>query len=192
MVSSPGDYSGPSLEIHLGFRSEISDVTSAEFAALAMATLSDPTGWERAGFTFVHDESSALTVVLAEGNRVDEMCLPLETFGTVSCQNGPVVAINADRWRHAWDGWSATVDEYRHYVVTHEVGHLIGLRHPTEKCPADQPLAAAMDPQTMTTLTCPVNGVPLDWEIEWARNRPAVIGPTPDWNGPKPIWPTSS
>ena len=154
-----------------------------------MAILCDPNGWERAGFTFVHDESSKLTVVLAEGDRINEMCLPLETFGTVSCQNGAVVAIHADRWRHEWDGWSATVDDYRHYVLTHEVGHPIDLRHPAEKCPVGQPRAAAMDPQTRTTLTCLVNGVPLDWEIDWARNRPAVVGPTPDRGGPKPTWP---
>lgn len=189
-VRSPGEHSDADLEIHLGFRSEISDVTSEELADLAMKILTDTTGWGRSGFTFVRDDSSELTIVLAEGSRVDEMCLPLKAFGMVSCQNGPIVAINADRWRQAWDGWDATVDAYRHYVITHEVGHLIGLRHPAEKCPAGQPLAAAMDPQTRTTLTCPVNGVPLDWEIEWARNRPAVIGPTPDWDGPKPTWPS--
>ncbi|NIS36877.1 MAG: DUF3152 domain-containing protein, partial [Actinobacteria bacterium] len=68
-----------------------------------------------------------LRVVVAEGRRVDELCLPLDTGGKVSCQNGPVVALNADRWRDAFNGWTGSVDEYRHYLVTHEVGHLIGL-----------------------------------------------------------------
>ena len=191
-VLTPGDYSEADLEIHVGFRSEVSDMTSEEFAAAAMAILTDPTGWSRAGFAFVKDEASELIVVLAEGSRVDELCLPLQTYGTVNCQNGPVVALNADRWRYAWDGWYASVEEYRHYLVTHEVGHLIGLRHPASICPSGQSAAAVMDPQTRTTLTCPINGVPLSWEIVWALSRPAVIAPTPDWDGPKPTWPAGS
>ena len=189
-VRSPGTYTSADLEIHVGFKSEVPDLTSEEFAAAAMTILSDPDGWARAGFTFGDDAHSDLVVTLAEGHRVDELCLPLETFGNVSCQNGNTVALNADRWRHAWQGWDSTVEAYRHYLVTHELGHLIGLRHPADKCPAGQPSGAVMDPQTRTTLHCPGNGVPLNWEIEWARNRPVVIGPPPDWEGPRPDWPS--
>jgi len=155
----------------------------------ALTTLNDEAGWRRAGFAFVADESSELAVILAEGDRVDELCLPLETYGKVSCQNGPVVALNADRWRAGGEDWDSTVDEYRIYLVTHEVGHLIGLRHPMERCPTESRIAAVMEPQTNNMQGCRGNGVPLDWEIEWARNRPAVVGPLPDWEGPRPSWP---
>lgn len=190
-VISAGTYTDTELVIHIRIVSEVADVTSQEFSETAMAILTDATGWGRAGFVFEEDDDSNLVLVLAEGSRVDDLCLPLETHGTVSCQNGEVVALNADRWRRAWDGWDASVDAYRHYLVTHEVGHLLGLRHPATNCPAGEAASAAMDPQTRTTLHCPGNGVPLDWEIEWASNRPAVIAPLPDWDGPRPKWPTS-
>ncbi len=188
-VTAPGTFDDFALEIRLAFRSEVADVSAAELERSAMSILNDPAGWSRAGYRFVADPDSELTVVLAEGARVDALCLPLETYGTVNCQNGPVVALNAARWRNAWRGWDDTVEAYRFYVVTHEVGHLIGLRHPAGRCPDGATRSAAMDPQTRTTLHCPGNGVPLDWEIEWASRRPAVIGPTPEWDGPRPEWP---
>ena len=188
-VTSPGTYANANLVIGLRFRSEVVDVTSGELEATALAILGDPSGWGQAGFTFVADEASELVVVLAEGPHVDRLCLPLETFGTVSCQNGPVVALNADRWRNAWSGWDAPVETYRMYLVTHEVGHLIGQRHPAGRCPSGATASAVMDPQTRTTLHCPGNAVPLEWEITWARNRPATIGPTPEWDAPRPEWP---
>ena len=190
-VTSPGDYLDTELVIHVAFLSEVPDVTSSELASTSLAILNAPTGWVQSGFTFVADDASELRVVLAEGSRVDELCLPLETFGTVSCQNGSVVALNADRWRQGGRDWDSTIEEYRVYLVNHEVGHLIGLRHPEGRCPVDEALSAVMEPQTNNLVSCAGNGIPLQWEIEWARHRPVVVGPTPDWDGPRPAWPTT-
>ena len=57
-------------------------------------------------------------------------------------------------------------------------------------CPEGEPVSAVMEPQTNNLVSCAGNGTPLPWEIEWAKNRPAVVGPTPDWDGPRPKWPT--
>ena len=189
MVAAPGTYAAGDLVILLRFVSEVDDVSSAAFEAAALATLNDPTGWTQSGFTFVADDTSELRVVLAEGPRVDELCLPLETYAKVSCQNGAVVALNADRWRIGADDWDSTVDAYRTYLVNHEVGHLIGLRHPVERCPTAEMISALMEPQTNNLQGCRGNGIPLAWEIEWARSRPVVIGPDPEWDGPRPSWP---
>ena len=178
------------LVIHVAFESRVADVTTAEFEATAIAILTDPGGWVQSGFAFVADPDSGLRIVLAEGPEVDELCLPLDTSGRVSCQNGSVVALNADRWKAAFRDWDSTVEAYRVYLVTHEVGHLIGLRHPAGRCPEGEPVSAVMEPQTNNLVSCAGNGTPLPWEIEWAKNRPAVVGPTPDWDGPRPKWPT--
>ena len=173
-VTAPGEYAGEVLVIHVAFESRVADVTTAEFEATAIAILTDPGGWVQSGFVFVADPDSGLRVVLAEGPEVDELCLPLDTSGRVSCQNGSVVALNADRWRAAFHDWDSTVEAYRVYVVTHEVGHLIGLRHPADRCPEGEPVSAVMEPQTNNLVSCAGNGTPLPWEIEWAKNRPAV------------------
>ena len=189
-VTAPGEYAGEVLVIHVAFESRVADVTTTEFEATAIAILTDPAGWVQSGFAFVADPDSGLRIVLAEGPEVDELCLPLDTSGTVSCQNGSVVALNADRWREAFRDWDSTVEAYRVYLVTHEVGHLIGLRHPAGRCPEGEPVSAVMEPQTNNLVACAGSGIPLPWEIEWAANRPAVVGPTPDWDGPRPKWPT--
>jgi hypothetical protein len=190
-VTTPGTYDGDEFVIGIAFVSEVDDVSSAGLEAAAIETLNSPAGWNRSGFFFVGDEGSDLTVVLADGPRVDELCDPLETGGRVSCQNGPIVALNADRWRDAFDGWTGTVEEYRKYLVTHEVGHLVGLRHPRDRCPTADRIGAVMEPQTDNLRGCIGNWIPLEWEIEWARSRPVVVGPAPDWEGPRPEWPTS-
>ena len=192
VVTSPGWYEAEQLQVHIRFDSRVDDVSTAELSEQAIATLNDAGGWNESGFTFVADESSELMVVLAEGDVVDALCLPLDTFGKVSCQNGAVVALNADRWRSGGDDWDGTVESYRVYLVNHEVGHLIGLRHPIERCPTDSKISALMEPQTNNLLDCTGNGIPLDWELVWARQRPAFVGPKPDWDGPRPGWPTGS
>ena len=63
------------------------------------ATLADTCGWNRARFRFVRDETAPYVILLAEGDEVDRACLPYDTYGKYSCQNGPAVALNADRWR---------------------------------------------------------------------------------------------
>ncbi len=188
-VTATADHDEARLEIHLSFRSEIDDVGTEAFAVFALATLNDSRGWPQSGFTFVEDDTSELAVILAEGDRVDALCLPLQTRGPVSCQNGAAVALNADRWRTATDDWDGSVEDYRTYLVNHEVGHLIGLRHPAERCPAGESVSAVMEPQTKGLEGCAGNGWPLGWEVEWASTRPVKIGPTPDWDGPRPSWP---
>ncbi len=189
-VAEPGTVESARIQIRIRFESRVDSVTGAQLATQALAILNDPGGWIQSGFTFVDDDSSELTVILAEGEVVDALCLPLETYGTVSCQNGAVVALNADRWRLGGDDWDGTVESYRTYLVNHEVGHLIGLRHPVERCPTGTKLSALMEPQTNNLLDCVGNGIPLEWEIEWAKRRPAVIGPDPAWDGPRPSWPS--
>jgi hypothetical protein len=185
-VTSGGASPGQSETVRIRFESQVADVTDDEFRTTALAILNDPRGWTQAGFSFVADDDGPYRVVLAEGPAVDQLCLPLETFGTVSCQNGPVVALNADRWRGAVDHWELGVDVYRGYLVNHEVGHLIGQRHPKPRCPVPGRPAGVMEQQTAGLEGCIGNPWPRDWELAYARQRPVVYAPLPDW-GPDPV-----
>lgn len=109
-------------------------VTPDEFAAAVERTLADPRGWtasRRWGFQRVSGGDSELTVHLATPAATDRLCdaAGLETFGEVSCRGGRNVVINLKRWLLGVPWYSDVLDEYRHMVVNHEVGHFLGYGH---------------------------------------------------------------
>ena len=99
------------------------------FEEMVRATLTDAGGWAQAGFEFRFADDAPYRILLAEAAVVDATCLPYDTGGRFSCQIGPTVALNADRWREATDTWTGTLDDYRRMLVNHEVGHLLGRHH---------------------------------------------------------------
>lgn len=157
------------------------DEATAGFAAMVEATLTDPRGWWRAGYRLVHDESDdvAVRIVIAEGDEVDRLCLPYDTYGKYSCQNGPVVALNADRWRTATPKWTGDLETYRQMLVNHEVGHLLGLHHPTNQCPTPGRLARVMSQQSTELNGCLPNPWPLDDEVARAARHDLPLAPPP-------------
>ena len=168
---------GTVVEVAYRLERRTADPATAGFEAFADATLADPRGWGRAGFRLVRRPDARFTVVLAEGPDVDALCLPYDTYGQYSCQNGPTVALNADRWRSATPKWTGTLEEYRRYLVGHEVGHLLGLRHPRTQCPAPGQPAPLMAQQSTELDGCLPNPWPLDDEVELGRHRPVDLAP---------------
>lgn len=180
-----GTARGSAVHIPIRFVSALPDVDADELASTALSVLNDARGWSLAGVVFSSDPDSWLAVVLAEGPIVDALCSPLRTGGRVSCQNGAHVMLNATRWREATATWDSSVAEYREYLLNHEVGHLIGQRHPTPRCPVLGAPAAVMEQQTGGLAGCVGNGWPRPWEIQRAAERPLVVAPDPAW-GPEP------
>lgn len=156
------------------------DDATAGFAGVVDATLSDPRGWTRAGFQLMRDDAAEYVIILAEGDEVDALCLPYDTYGQYSCQNGPVVALNADRWRVATPKWTGDLDTYRQMLVSHEVGHLLGQRHPTVQCPQRGRLAAVMSQQSTELNGCLPNPWPLPSEVSAAARHDRPLAPPPD------------
>src|SRR4051812_47927882 len=106
------------------------DATTADFATTLQATLTDPRGWQRGDVRLVHDPRAHFTVLLGEPDEVQRLCRPYDVYRRYSCQNGPLVALNAERWRHATPQWTGSLVAYRQMLINHEVGHLLGLHHP--------------------------------------------------------------
>ena len=148
------------------------------FPQVVERTLLDPRGWQRAGFRLVRDPRAAYLVVIAEGDEVDRLCRPYDTYGKYSCQNGPVVAINADRWRHATPEWTGDLETYRQMLVNHEVGHLLGQHHPTApQCPRPGRPARVMSQQSTELNGCLPNPWPLPEEIALAARHDEPLAP---------------
>jgi hypothetical protein len=168
--------------VRIPYRAELraSDAATAGFVEDLRAILTDPRGWVRAGFVFEEDPAAPFMIVLAEGDEVDELCLPMQTWSTYSCQNGPVVALNADRWRSATPQWTGDLESYRIMLVNHEVGHLLHLHHPTVHCPAPGLPAPIMAQQSTELGDCEPNPWPLQWEIDLAAQRREPLAPPAD------------
>ncbi len=136
-------------------------VDADEFAREVSKTLNNPSGWGR-NFQQVADPAKADTrIVLASPNLVDELCAPLQTMGQTSCNRDEFTVINIQRWAYGASPFlqaGGTLDEYRQYVISHEVGHALGNGHAT--CPGRGELAPGMLQQTLDLKGCKTNPWP--------------------------------
>ena len=139
------------------------------------ATMADPHGWVRAGFIVREHRGALYRVVLAEGHEVDELCKPYDTGGEFSCQNGPTVAINAERWRHGVEHWPYDLNSYRTMLLNHEMGHLLGQHH--RDCPAPGRPAPVMQQQSASLKGCRANPWPTRAEIARAARHDLKLAP---------------
>lgn len=159
------------------YRVEVRARGVASFPRVVEQTLNDPRGWERAGFRLMRDDTARFRLVIAEPAEVDRLCRPYDTYGKYSCQNGPVVAFNANRWRYATPEWTGDLATYRQMLVNHEVGHLLGLHHPEVQCPGRGRLAPVMAQQSTELNGCRPNPWPLPHEIQRAARHDLPLAP---------------
>jgi hypothetical protein len=147
----------------------------SDFARVLAETMADPRGWRRANFDVRQADDAPYRVVLAEGEEIDRLCHPYDTGGEFSCQNGGVVAINAERWREGVDHWPDGLAAYRTMLLNHEMGHLLGQHH--RDCPAPGRPAPVMQQQSGSLRGCLANVWPLDAEIERAARHDLKLAP---------------
>jgi hypothetical protein len=159
----PGSDPGPGTGQVRTIRVEVEDglaIDGEAFAATVMATLNDPRGWGHDGtLSFARTDGEAeLRVMLASPTSVDTLCAPLDTGGEVSCGTRGHAVLNLRRWVLATDEYAPDKTGYRHYLVNHEVGHLLGHGH--DQCPADGAVASVMQQQSYKVAPCLPNPWP--------------------------------
>lgn len=119
------------------------------------AYLNDPDGWAKHGYFFepVERQESVL-IRLSSPETIKRVCgFP----GNLSCAElgGRHMYLNANRWFHGSSKSKLTLEDYRQYIVSHEIGHILGFDH--EKCPCKGCRAPIMMQQTLGIGSCSPN-----------------------------------
>lgn len=150
------------------YRIEVEDglpIESEEFAVTVARTLDDARSWSAAGHQLHQVTGDAdFRVVLASPETADDLCAPLDTGGRLSCRNGENVVINAWRWVNGTAGYERRQQDYRRYVINHEVGHALGYSH--VECSAVDALAPVMLQQTKGLDGCRPNPWPAAVDLQ--------------------------
>jgi hypothetical protein len=134
--------------------------------------LGDDRGWAEQGHRYFHPVKTGrvdLQIVIATPRDVDQMCLPLQTLGYLSCRSGNRVILNVLRWNEGIAHWQAGLGEYRAYLINHEVGHFLGKWH--RNCPKSGAQAPVMMQQTKSLRGCRANGWPYPARTRFARSK---------------------
>lgn len=116
------------------------------------AYLNDPDGWSAMGYSFepVSDNEDVL-IRLSSPSTVETHCgVP----SNLSCaeMGGRHMYLNADRWFHGSKASKLSLENYRQYMVSHEIGHILGFDH--KKCPCAGCKAPIMMQQTLGIGKC--------------------------------------
>jgi hypothetical protein len=119
--------------------------------------LNDPDGWSKHGYSFEPvDTNENVHIRLSSPATVKKICgLP----GNLSCAElgGKFMYLNADRWFNGALPSKLSLEEYRQYMVSHEIGHILGFEH--KKCPCKNCPAPVMMQQTKGIGECNPNTV---------------------------------
>jgi len=114
--------------------------------------LNSPDGWSQDGYAFEPVERDPEILI--------RLCLPATIKkecgirSDLSCAvlGGRNIWLNSDRWFHGSRKSKLDLENYRQYMVSHEMGHILGKEH--SDCPGKGHLAPIMMQQTLGIKNC--------------------------------------
>ena len=136
-------------------------IDPAEVAAVVEQTLHDPRSWQplkRTTFTATTWSKARLRIRIRSPKNTDRSCAPFKTVGIKSCSRNWEVFVNSNRWLLGAAPSQMPLDQYRHYLINHEVGHSLGEDH--QRCPRTGAVAPVMLQQTIGLNGCLPNPWP--------------------------------
>ena len=130
-----------------------------------VAHLNDPDGWSTKGYFFEPvDENPNVIIRLTTPSTISKEC---GQPSNLSCAElyGKHMYLNADRWFYGSKESKLSLEDYRQYLVSHEIGHILGYEH--ESCPCKGCKAPVMMQQTLGIGKCNPNT-----KVNGARTAP--------------------
>jgi hypothetical protein len=130
------------------------EYSSKTFANEVAIYLADPDGWVSEGYRFIRSRSPSVVIHLSSPQYLSKNgCHD----ASLSCaeMNGRHMHLNFMRWTEGAPASKLSLDPYRQYMVSHEMGHILGHDHVT--CPGPGAPAPIMLQQTKGIGTCRPN-----------------------------------
>ena len=133
------------------------DVNAPEHSQLEFyitVYLNDPQGWSKHGYFFEPvTRNEDVTIRLSSPHTIENQC----GDGKLSCAilGGKLMWLNSERWFHGAPKSKLSLENYRQYMISHEMGHILGFDH--EKCPCKNCPAPIMMQQTLGIGECSSN-----------------------------------
>lgn len=123
-----------------------------KFAQEVDIYITDPNGWEGKGYEFVRG-SGDIVIHLSSSAFIEKQC----HLKGLSCaqMNGKHIWVNEERWKQGSPASKLSLEDYRQYVISHEIGHILGHNH--TKCPGKDIPAPIMMQQTKGIGECKPN-----------------------------------
>lgn len=126
-----------------------------QFAEEVAMYLSDPDGWESQGYRFepVDRKPDVVIHLASPATLLKSGCKD----ASLSCaeMGGRMMYLNSMRWTQGSAASRLPLEEYRQYMVSHEIGHILG--HDHEKCAGPGQPAPIMMQQTLGIGSCSPN-----------------------------------
>ncbi|MCX5388104.1 DUF3152 domain-containing protein [Streptomyces sp. NBC_00083] len=139
-----------------------SGVSAKQAAVDIQAILSDPRSWAAHGKGRFQLVASGADVVIkiATPRTTDKLCASVgDTGGELNCEVAGGVVVNLKRWVTGSPQYDGPPAEYRHLIINHEIGHLIGY-HQHMACPGAGKPAPVMMQQIKGLNGCTSNAWP--------------------------------
>jgi len=135
------------------------------------AILDDPKGWIKLGYTFEESEKDgALLIQLTSKETISKTFD--DTLSYYDVRNH-LICINYNNWMGNSKS-SLSLNDYKTYVINHEVGHALGYNHPKCHCEGEKgSVMMQMSKGPNFIYPCKENSLPLDNEREIQK---AIVG----------------
>ncbi len=133
-----------------------SDVTYSpkQFADEIAIYLSDPDGWVSEGYTFVRSRRPSVVIHLSSPAYLSKNGCRDRNLSCAE-MNGRNMYLNFNRWIGGSVESKLPLDNYRQYMVSHEMGHILG--HDHVDCPREGAPVPIMMQQTKGIGKCKPN-----------------------------------